>query len=68
MCILRDLFLIGSPLIRVNRGVQDVSLYTHVWSPCKAMLDPSKVYLSPSASYPVNAFWLSHLGVIDLEA
>ena len=50
-CILQDPFLVGIPLIRVNRGVQDVSLYTHVWSPSKAMSDPSEVYLSISDSF-----------------
>ena len=50
-CILQDPFLVGIPLIRVNRGVQDVSLYTHVWSSSKAMSDPSEVYLSISASF-----------------
>ena len=49
--ILRDPFLVGIPLIRVNHGVQDVSLYTHAWRPSKAMLDSSKVYLSSSASF-----------------
>ena len=37
-------------LIRVKLGVQDVSLYTYVWRPSKAMLDLSKVYMPPSAS------------------
>ena len=49
--ILRDPFLIGILLIRVNRGEQDVSLYTHVWRPSNAMLDLSKVSLSPLASF-----------------
>ena len=49
--ILRDPFLVGIPSIRVSRGPQDVSLYIHVWGPSKATLDPSKVYLSPSASF-----------------
>ena len=43
MRILRDPFLIGILLIRVNRRAQDVSLYTHAWRPSKAMLNPSKV-------------------------
>ena len=49
--ILRDHFLIGLPLIRVNRGVQDISLYTYVWRPNKAMSDSSKVCLLPTASF-----------------
>ena len=51
MHILRDPFLVGIPSIRVSRGAQDVSLYIHAWGPNKATLDPSKVYLSPSASF-----------------
>ena len=38
-------------MIRVNRGAQDVSLYTHSWRPSKAMLDPSQVSFSTSVSY-----------------
>ena len=63
--VLRDYSLVGIPLIGVSRGAQDVSLYTHVWRPSKAMSDPSKVYLSPSASFHQflisSAFWSSHL-------
>ena len=44
-------FPYGTPLIRVNRGAQDISLYTHTWRPSKAMSDSSKVRLSPSASF-----------------
>ena len=36
-----DFFLIGIPLIRVNRGVQDISLHGCSWRSSKAMLDPS---------------------------
>ena len=50
-CILWDPFLVGIPLIRVSREAQDVSLYIHTWRPSKAMSDPSKVYLSPLASF-----------------
>ena len=39
--ILRDPFLIGIPVIKVNHGVQDISLHRHSWRPSKAMLDPS---------------------------
>ena len=49
--ILQDPFLVGIPSIRVSRGAQDVSLYIRVWGPSKAMSDPSKVYLSSSASF-----------------
>ena len=49
-CILQDPFLIGILLIRVNRGVQDISLYTHSWKASKATLDSSKASFSPSAS------------------
>ena len=38
-------------MIRVNRGAQDVSLYTHSWRPSKAMLDPSQVSFSLSTSF-----------------
>ena len=44
-------FLVEIPLIRVSHGTQDVSLYAHTWRPNKAMLDPSKVYLSPLTSF-----------------
>jgi len=50
-CILNDPFLIGIFLIRVNRGAQDVSLYTHAWRSSKAMLDPSQVSFSLLVSY-----------------
>ena len=49
--ILRDPFLVGIPSIRVSRGAQDVSLYIHARRLSKAMSDPSKVYLSPLASF-----------------
>ena len=49
--IVQDLFLVGILLIKVNRGVQDVSLYTHAWGPSKALSDLSKVSLSPLASF-----------------
>ena len=49
-CILQDPFLIGILLIRVNHGVQDISLYTHSWRASKATLDSSKASFSPSAS------------------
>ena len=49
--ILRDPFLVGIPSNRVSCGVQDVSLYIHAWGPSKATSDPSKVYLSSSASF-----------------
>ena len=44
-------FPYGILLIRVNRGAQDISIYTHAWRPSKAMSDSSKVRLSPSASF-----------------
>ena len=49
--ILQNPFLIGVFLIRVYCGAQDISLYTYVWRPSKAMSDSSKVRLSPSASF-----------------
>ena len=49
--ILRDLFLIRLPLIRVNRGVQDIFLYTCAWRPSKTMSDSSKVCLLPTTSF-----------------
>ena len=66
-------FLVGIPLIRVSHGAQDVSLYVHGWGPRKATSDPSKVYLSLSASF-CQLFSLSmHYvpfisSIIDLEA
>ena len=48
--ILQDLFLVRILLIRVNHGVQDVSLYIHLWRLSKATLDPSKASFSPSVS------------------
>ena len=47
---LRNPFLIGVFLIRVKRGAQDVSLYTHVWRSSNATSDSSKVYVPPLAS------------------
>ena len=73
VCILWDPFLVGIPLIRVSHGAQDVSLYVHGWGPRKATSDPSKVYLSLSASF-CQLFSLSmHYvpfisSIIDLEA
>ena len=49
--ILRNSFLVGLLFIRVIRGAQDISLYTYVWRPSKAISDSSKVCLSPSASF-----------------
>ena len=49
--ILRDLFLIRLPLIRVNRGVQDIFLYTCAWRPSKTMSDSSKVCSLPTTSF-----------------
>ena len=49
--ILWDHFLVGIPSIRVSHGAQDVSLYIHVWGSSKATSNPSKVHLSPSASF-----------------
>jgi len=58
MRILQDPFLIGILLIRVNSGVQDVSLYTHSWRESKATLDLSK------ASFFLSASLLSHTDVV----
>ena len=49
--ILQEPFLVRILLIRVNRGTQDVSLYTHAWKPSKALSDLSKFSLSPLASF-----------------
>ena len=38
---LQDHFLVGTLLIRVNRVVQDISLYRYPWRSSKAMLDLS---------------------------
>ena len=38
--ILWDLFIVRNFLIKVNRGVQDFSLYRYPWGSSKAMLDP----------------------------
>ena len=54
--ILWDSFLVEILLIRVISGAQDVSIYTHSWSPSKAMLDPSRASLSPLASHLVWVF------------
>ena len=70
--ILWDPFLVGVPLTRVSRGAQDVSLYIHAWGPSKATSDPSKVYLSPSASFHQHFSTFMHSGrlissILDLE-
>ena len=70
--ILWDPFHVGVPLIRVSRGAQDVSLYIHAWGPSKATSDPSKVYLSPSASFHQHFSTFMHSGrlissILDLE-
>ena len=44
--ILWDLFLIEIPVFRVNRGMQDISLYRPSWRPSKATLDPSNMQSS----------------------
>ena len=44
-----DFFLIGIPLIRVNRGIKDISFHGCSWRSSKAMLDLS-CSLFPSAS------------------
>ena len=49
--ILLDPFLVRILSIKVNHGAQDVSLYVYLWGPSKAMLDPSQVSFSPSASF-----------------
>ena len=51
--ILWDSFLVEILLVRVICGAQDVSIYTHSWSPSKAMLGSSMASLSPSASHLV---------------
>ena len=68
--ILQNPLLIGVFLIRVYCGAQDISLYTYVWRPSKAISDSSKVYLSSSAclvhsvsylspsTYPSRHLWL----------
>ena len=38
--IWRDPFLVGTLLIKVNRGVQDIFLCRYPWGSSKAMLDP----------------------------
>jgi len=48
--ISQDHFLIGISLIKVNRGVHDISLYRYSWRLSKATLDPSRS-LFPSASF-----------------
>ena len=45
--ILRDPFLVGIPSIKVSHGAQDIFLYIHA----QVQARPSKVYLSPSASF-----------------
>ena len=49
--ILQNPFLVGLPLIKVNRGAQDISLYSHAWRLSKVMSDSSKVCLFPLASF-----------------
>ena len=49
--ILQNPFLVGLPLIKVNPGAQDFSLYTHAWRPSKVMSDSLKVCLFPLASF-----------------
>ena len=43
--ILQDSFLIGIPLTKVNRGVQNISLHRYLWRPSKATLDPSRSFI-----------------------
>ena len=56
-CILRDPFLVETLLIRVNCGVQDISLCRYPWGSSKAMLDPSASpphqALNPSFGFPL---------------
>ena len=62
--ILQDPFLVRILLIRVNRGVQDVSLYIHSWRPSKAMLDLSQVSFSPSTSFHQLPILLRRFGCL----
>ena len=48
--ILRNPFFVGVSLVRVKRGAQYISLYTHAWILNKAMSDSSNIHISPSAS------------------
>ena len=43
-CILRDSSLVGIPLIRVKRRMQDVSMYKYSWRPSQATLGLSIYY------------------------
>ena len=65
-CILRDHFIIGIPLIRINCGVQDISLYKHLWRLSKATLDPSRSLFPLTSLFP-SAFLSSHWPVVLFE-
>ena len=41
-------FLVGFLLIYIERGAQDILLYTHVWSSNKATLEPPGSCIAPS--------------------
>ena len=70
ICTSRDPFLVGTFLIRVNRELQDISLYRYPWGSRKAMLDSSCLLfsLASSCSHWPSLFPSSHVDIVEYRS